>query len=148
MTEHESNRPQEDPAGSSGLLTWISQGFRYGVVGLVATFVYVSVFVAVIEILSVVPVLANLFAFLVAVLVGFTGHFFWTFAAHRTGAENDWRALLVRFFLVSIFGLLLNTLATFVVVNVLGAPYMYAVALMVTVIPAIIFAVSKLWAFA
>jgi hypothetical protein len=48
---------------------------------------------------------------------------------------------------VSLAGLALNSLAVYVVVHVLAMPYVYAIALMVTVVPVGTFVLSRSWAF-
>ena len=129
------------------LLQLLAQGMRFGVVGLLATGVHILVFIGCIEILNIVPLWANFPAFLCALVTGFVGHFTWTFRMHHRALLNHWRAALFKFTLVSFTGLGLNTLVVYLVVNLLGHPYPYAVLLMVTVVPAIVFLMQKFWTF-
>jgi putative flippase GtrA len=95
------------------------------------------------------PFLANFPAFCIAFAFGFTGHFSWTFSntAGVSSKRNRTRAL-VRFAAVSGIGLSMNAAIVFMIVNVSGLPYLYAVALMISVVPVTLFFLSRQWAFA
>ena len=108
----------------------IAQGFRFGLIGIVATFVHVLVFISCIELLGIEPLWANFPAFSVAIIVGFIGHFSWTFKQHKPANESVWSAQLVKFVIVSLFGFGLNSAIVFLIVNLLHLPYWYAVLLM------------------
>lgn len=117
-------------------------------VGGLATLTHITVFVALIESLDVRPLLANLYAFCVAFTVGFSGHFYWTFA-HEKSADSRQPGLAVwRFLLVSLLGLALNSLVVYTVVGLLSWSYVYAVVVMVTLVPLLLFLLNKTWAFA
>lgn len=91
---------------------------------------------------------ANFPAFGVALLVGFTGHLLWTFRRQGTDGKHSLAPTLARFAVTAVFGLLLNSLIVYGVVDAFGLAYGYAVLLMATVTPAAIFIISKWWAFA
>ena len=137
----------ENTRSCSPLLQLLAQGVRFGIVGLLATGVHIMVCIGCIEILGIAPLWANFPAFLVALIASFIGHFSWTFRMQHRELGGCWRPVLLKFALVSCFGLGLNTLAVYLIVNLLGYPYMYAVVLMVTVVPAAIFLLQKFWAF-
>jgi putative flippase GtrA len=118
-------------------------------VGILATLVHAIAFAALIELAKLAPLIANFAAFGIAFLVSFLGHFHWTFRSQR--ATADWwrqRTALARFAMVALTGFMLNSLAVVLVVNLLALPYQYALILMVTIIPLIVFGLSKFWAFA
>lgn len=122
---------------------------RFGTVGLTAAAVHVLMFTAAIELGGLVPLAANFVAFGIAVLVSFAGHFRFTFRGQIAG--GGWqrqRSALARFVVVALTGLALNSLAVYLVVNRLAWPYGYAILLMIFVVPLIVFALSKFWAFA
>lgn len=127
----------------------VRQGLRFGVVGAVSTITHVGVFILCIEAFGTQPILANIPAFVVALVVGFTGHFSWTFpkSTNASSAHARLRAL-VRFAAVAGIGLALNATVVFSIVNVWGLPYLYAVALMVTLVPILLFFLNRHWAFA
>lgn len=131
----------------STMLHLLAQAIRFGIVGFLVTVVHIVVFIGCIEILNIAPLWANFPAFMVALASGFIGHFTWTFRIHCRGFQYNWKALILKFLLVSFVGLGLNTLVVYLVVNLLGHPYMYAVLLMVSVVPAIMFLLQKYWTF-
>jgi putative flippase GtrA len=144
--------PQAEwPGGICQLWQFALQYLRFGTVGAAATAVHVAVFVGLIELAGAPPLLANAIAFGLAVLISFGGHFHWTFAPRTpraTGIGRPARLALIRFFVVALIGLTLNSLAVYLVVNVLALPYGLAIVLMVTVGQAAVFTLSRLWAFA
>jgi putative flippase GtrA len=126
----------------------VLQGLKFGIVGAAAAATHVLVFVGLIELFDMPPLWANLGAFCVAFVVSFLGHFHWTFHAESAEGARAWKDALPRFITVALVGLGLNSLVVFAVVNVLALPYLIAVVLMVTAVPAVVFVLSKFWAFA
>jgi putative flippase GtrA len=118
---------------------------RFGAVGAAATATHVTLFAGLIELVGLAPLVANLGAFGVAVLVSFVGHRHWTF---RPAAERAASRSLCRFVVVALIGLALNSLTVYLTVDLLGLSYRYALVLMVSVVPLAVFTLSKLWAFA
>jgi putative flippase GtrA len=122
---------------------------RFGTIGLAAAATHVLVFTASIEFAGLAPLAANFVAFGIAVLVSFVGHFRWTFHSPTAGGGRvRQRTALLRFIIVALTGLALNSLAVYVVSNLLAWPYPYAIVLMISVVPIVVFALSKFWAFA
>jgi putative flippase GtrA len=122
---------------------------RFGTVGLAAAAIHVSMFTAFIELAGFVPIAANFVAFGIAVLVSFFGHFLWTFRSQTaSGGWKRQRTAFSKFIIVALTGLALNSLAVYVVVNHLAWPYQYAIVLMLSVVPLVVFALNKFWAFA
>jgi putative flippase GtrA len=130
------------------LITLIQQGGKFGIVGMLATATHVGLMVVMVEWFGWRPLIANFGAFGVAFVVSFVGHYRWTFADQRAAGPESWRGPLARFIVMSLTGLALNSLAVFMVVDVLGLSYVYALAIMVSVVPAILFVIGKFWAFA
>ena len=122
---------------------------RFGTIGAAAAAIHVLMFSASIELAGLAPLAANFVAFGIAVLVSFFGHFRWTFRGQTAGGgRRRQRIALVRFIMVALTGLALNSLAVYAVVNVLAWPYPYAILLMIFVVPLVVFTLSKFWAFA
>lgn len=115
---------------------------RFAVSGGLATVTHVVTFVVLVEYLAVRPVSAAGIAFVVAIFVSYGMNYHWTFSV--TGPH---RVLLPRFFLVALLGLVLNIGITYVVVDVAGYWYGYALLLVLLVVPAMTFVLSKLWVF-
>jgi len=123
---------------------------KFGVVGLTATAVHVGCFVLLIEGLSVRPLPANVAAFCVAVLVSYLGNFHWTFRtdAQTLGMEDGRQPMIfLKFAVVAVTGLLLNTLVVYLVTETWQLPYGYALILMIGLVPIVIFLLNKFWAF-
>jgi putative flippase GtrA len=124
----------------------IHQLSKFASVGIVATGVHALVYGVVGRFLE--PMLANLIAFLIAFLFSYLGHFLWTFRDQTQGREvHKAFAYQFRFLLVALSGLLLNSLAVWVVTEWLQVDYLYAVFPMVFVVPLVTFAFAKGWAF-
>jgi putative flippase GtrA len=131
------------------LLHLALQYARFGAVGLAATATHAVMFAGFIEFVGLAPLVANFAAFGIAVLVSFLGHFHWTFRSQTAAhGRQQQRAAFVRFAQVALAGLALNSLAVILIVNLLALPYLYALILMVGVVPLVVFAMSKFWAFA
>lgn len=134
--------------GSLAVAPLFAQGLKFGVVGGLATAVHLVLFVLCIELAGMAPFWANLPAFAVAVLVGFLGHFLWTFRRRDGGGTGLWWGALGKFAVTAALGLAMNSLIVYAVVDVSGFAYGYAALLMATATPAAVFVISKFWAFA
>jgi putative flippase GtrA len=130
------------------LLAPVLQLGRFGVVGALATLTHALTFAAAIEVAHARPLLANLLGFALALCVSFLGHFHWTFRAEAGGRRADVPSMFLRFALVALVGLLLNSLVVVVVVEQAGFDYRIAMLLMVTVVPLCLFWLCKRFAFA
>lgn len=150
MTERKGLLSAMLPSPLPGLPGLLHQYAKFGLVGLTATAVHISVFTLLIELLNIRPIIANVAAFSIAVFVSYWGNFYWTFKApidmemgYRRYPSNS----LAKFVVVAVTGLLLNSLIVYLTVDLLSLPYGYAIILMVSIVPVIVFALNKLWAF-
>ena len=124
----------------------IYQLSKFASVGVIATGVHALVYGVVGAVLE--PMLANLIAFLIALLFSYSGHFLWTFRAQTQGREmHKAFAYQFRFLVVALSGLLLNSSAVWLVTERLQIDYLHAVVPMVFVVPLVTFALAKVWAF-
>jgi len=115
---------------------------RFGLTGGLATLTHVMVFVLLVEWAAVRPVFAALPAFLMAVGVSYVLNYRWTFTA--TGPH---RVLLPRFVLISVTGLALNLLITYLFVDLWGLWYGLALLTVILVIPISTYLLSRFWVF-
>ncbi len=129
------------------LLAPVLQLGRFGVVGALATLTHALTFAAAIEALHLRPLLANFLGFALALGVSFLGHRHWTFRAEVGGDRPDASSMFLRFALVALAGLALNSLIVVVVVEQLGLDYRIAMLLMVTAVPLLLFWLCKGFAF-
>jgi putative flippase GtrA len=126
----------------------VLQYARFGAVGVIATVTHVLMFTTGIELAGLAPLAANFAAFGIAVLVSFLGHLHWTFGGQIASHQRQQqRAALARFIVVALTGLALNSLVVYLVVHLMGLPYQYAIVLMISVVPLLIFVFLKLWVF-
>lgn len=101
-------------------------------------------FVLLVEAFAMPPLGAAVLAFLVAVTVSYKVNRRWTFG--MTLMEQG-GAYLNKYLLVATGGIFVNAGITYVVVNVLGYWYGFALALTLIVVPPTTFVLAKTWVF-
>lgn len=117
--------------------------FRFLVVGLVATVTHFLVVIAAVEFLAIDATMANGLAWAIALFVSYFGHYRWTFTAQGAHLEH-----LPRYIVVSLTGLTLNLSTVWLLNSQLGAHYLVATTIGVTLSIIATFTLSRLWAFA
>ena len=122
------------------------QATRFLIAGGFVTALSAGIYWASVRLLSIEPLLATVNGYLMGVLVGFRLHAHWTFADGSGTAPGTGQNL--RFFLVSLSGLLCNLLWVQLLVHVLGAPDWAPIIPMVFVTPPLTFALNRCWVFA
>lgn len=118
------------------------QIMRFGLVGITATATHITTVLVLVEWSNWGPLWANLFAFLLAVLVSFEGHYHWTFKA-----SPPYTSAFPKFLVIALLGLGLNQTILFSVVSLLALDYRLGLAAVIIVVPSITFMANKLWAF-
>jgi len=119
------------------------QLIRFGFVGVLAA---MTNFVAVVILVSLThlhPLVANIFAFLIAFQVSFHGHKFWTFST----SEAKHLSSMTKFFIVAVASFFLNEALFALFLQEWRLYYMLALFLTLMIVPRITFTFSKLWAF-
>lgn len=119
------------------------QFFRYGIAGITATLVHVSIVFLLVEQGGLAPALATIPAFLVALAVSYLMNHRWTFSA-----KGGHRQHFPRYAMVAGVGLGLNILIMGLAVDVLGVPYAWGLVVVVMVIPVAGFLLQRHWSFA
>ncbi len=122
--------------------THYQQVLRFGLVGVMATIVHMSCVIILVEQVSMPPLIANIFAYLLALNVSFWGHRHFTFN-HRAPIRNT----LGRFLLVSGAGFAFNESLFFVFLHWFNHYYPVALMLTLTLTPLLTFVLGKLWVF-
>lgn len=118
---------------------------RFAVVGIAATLTHALVYLGFLALAGSDPQFANLWGFLVAVVVSYVGQRRWTFAGNSVGNEH---VAKLRFAVSSLLSLAMNAFWVFVTVNWLALPPEYSVVGILFLTPAAIFVVLKYWVFA
>ena len=120
---------------------------RFGIVGLTAAAVHYWVVIALVELLHIAPLLANVGGFVVAFWVSYFGHRHWTFsdavASHASGARQSF----LRFLAVAVLGFCMNELLFYLLLRYAGLPYYVALAIVVFTVAVMTYILSRLWAF-
>ncbi len=118
----------------------IDKLIRFGIVGILATFVHVGVVVELSTSTGLHPVIINTIAFFTAFTISVTGHIFYSFNI----TENKMKAGL-KFLLASLSSIALSNVVLALCMKILPVPISQGIA--IVVIPAYTFVLSRFWAF-
>lgn len=119
------------------------QLFRFGVVGFSSAFVHFVTVIFLVEFGVLKPLVANVFAFIVAFQVSYSGHRYWTFR----GANIMHRVAFPKLLLVNGLAFLGNESLFFVFLNDFHLPYQLALLFVLTILPLATFVANKFWVF-
>ena len=151
-------------SASSSLKSSSKQALWFLIVGASAALVHFLMLVSIVNITATRPALANIFAFLIAFIISFIGHFYLTFRhpipdtivdySHQNnasvpyGTKTNTLQTLLKWFASSVAGFALNQGLFVLGISWLGERYYMLIWLVVTVIITVMtFALGKLWAF-
>jgi putative flippase GtrA len=115
---------------------------RFGLTGVGATLVHITVVWLLISQAAVAPMLANFLAFCCAFVVSFCGNYFWTFAT----AKDPWQALR-RFFLIAVSGFLLNSALLLLIITKGWLKPELAAVVSAALVPVLSYLASRFWGF-
>jgi putative flippase GtrA len=123
----------------------ISQFIRYGITGGFVTLVGVGVYWLFATPWGYPPLIATLFAYMVAVSIGYVLHSRFSFKGH--GSRGNTLSTTSRFFAGSLLSYALNSLFVWITTGLLHGPPWWGIPPMVFITPIIIFIVNRLWVF-
>ena len=126
------------------------QIFRFGAVGITATLAHTLIFISTLRLLGWPEQISNLVAFIIALALSWSGHYFWTFRTdgwQTSGGPTDGWRTMPRFVAVALAGYLLNALFVFIIITRLGWPDFYVLPLMLLITPIMTFLLARYWAF-
>ena len=121
----------------------LPQLIQFGLVGGSAAATHLAVVALLVSQLQMQPLGANVLAFLVAFIVSYNGHALLTFSAAQA---NGW-PVVARFFAVACLAFVANELLYYIALNWLHWHYFWSLALVLVLIAAGTFVLSKFWAF-
>ena len=124
-------------------MTLLKQLLKFILVGSLAAATHMSVLYAIVTEYNIIPLIANLMAFLVAFNVSFFGHHYWTFS----GMGSKPHFSVMRFFVVATSMMGLNEGLFYVFYQVFQIYYLFAIFLVLIIIPPLTFVLSRQWAF-
>lgn len=122
----------------------LAQIVRYTITGGLVTALGAAIYWLLAAFVGIAPLLANLAAYLVMVSTGYVMHSRWSFRGHGD-RRNPLTTL--RFFLVSLVSLALNSLFVWLLTGLLAGPKWWPVLTMLFVTPVIVFALNRQWVF-
>src|SRR5215831_18521580 len=128
-----------DSRSSVGLA---EQFVRYCIVAGIATCTHFGITIALVEWAGGRPTVASIIGFIAAFVVSYVLNRSWVFAA----SARSWLSF-VRYSVVCLSGLFLNTSIMVVTVDWLRWYYLWGLAVVVAVVPVTNFALNRLWAF-
>jgi putative flippase GtrA len=121
----------------------MGQALRFGLVGVAATLTHFGVAVTAVRWGAIAPQIANLIGFAVAFGVSFAGQWLWTFAPARTPIAHALPCYLA----VSVGGFVANAAAYAALLRLTPLRYDVALALVLIVVAAATFLLSRRWVF-
>ena len=130
----------------AALLQWLRtlpQLIQFGLVGGSAAATHLAVVALLVSQLQMPPLGANVLAFLVAFIVSYNGHALLTFSAAQT---KGW-SVVARFFAVACLAFVANELLYYIALNWLHWHYFWSLVLVLVLVAAGTFVLSKFWAF-
>lgn len=127
----------------AALLLRLPQALQFVLVGAAAAATHLLAVAALVALLGMAPLVANVLAFLVAFVVSYNGHALLTFAA--SGARGP--AVVLRYFAVASLGFAANELLYAAALHWLHWHYLASLVLVLLLVAAGTFVLSKFWAF-
>lgn len=115
---------------------------RFGVVGVLATLVYMTVTFIAVELFGLAAVAASIIGQCTSTLVSYLGHAFYSF-----GVETDHRTYLWRFLAVAAITFALNGLVTYLLTDVVGVSYRVSIICVSVLIPLTNYICNRFWVF-
>lgn len=128
---------------SKHYLLLLLQLLRFGIVGLSAATVHFTLVVLLVETGNLQPLVANIIAFGFAFQVSYWGHRSFTFH----GTQQRHVIALPRLLLASILAFIANESLFFLLMKQCGLPYPLALILVLSILPLLMFIISKWWVF-
>jgi len=122
--------------------TLFLQIFRFGIVGVCAAIIHFSMVILLVQNYFIAPMIANVFGFFIAFQLSYWGHRKWTFK----DTESLHSIALSKLLLVQMLNLGLNELLFYIFLE-LHLPYPVSLIIVLTILPAFTFTISKLWIF-
>ena len=118
--------------------------FKFFSVGVIATLIHSAIYSLCIALQLTSAQLANLLAYLLALIVSYIGQRYWTFATNKL---NSQASTIFRFIGVSLLGYGLNAFWVYAATNVLNLSPYYAIVGIGFLTPLMTFLLLKFWVF-
>ena len=116
--------------------------FRFGIVGILATLVYVLVTLAVVASGLANPIVASVIGQTTSAFVSYFAHLHYSF-----GVPPQHRLFVWRFLVVAVITYLANIIVTYLLTKVFGISYLISIAAVMILIPILNYICNRLWVF-
>ena len=115
---------------------------KFGLVGLFATLTYYSSAIFLREVLQGFSILVtNVFAYCIAMIVSYAGHYFWTYKA-----QGNHGATIAKYIISALFGSALNSTIVYICMR-FSMQYKSAMLVAIILVPAVAYVINKKWVF-
>lgn len=130
----------------TGSVSLQKQGLFFLIVGSLTALVHFLSLIFFVQVIGIHPNFANCFAFLIAFIFGFTGHFNFTF--NSNGQKGEWKSKCAKWFVSSVLGFALNQTIFATGIHIFGEPYYILIWIAATFLVTVCtFLLAKFWAF-
>lgn len=116
---------------------------RFGIVGFTAAVLHLSLMFFLVETYGWQPLIANVIAFFTAFQVSYWGHRYWTFDSTLTLH----RVAFPRLLFLNAIGLIANEGLFYFFITTFHLPYLFALFLVLAILPLATFTLNKFWVF-
>lgn len=117
---------------------------KFGAVGVLASLTHALIFHLLYTTVTNSHLIANVFAFLVAFVVSYAGHFHWTFRGESQLIRSQGAAFF-RFFRTALIGLAINLFFAQATISWLGLHHYVYLTCLFFVTPIVVFLLTKFW---
>lgn len=124
-------------------LKQLPRPIKFAMVGGAAAATHFVSVIGLVEFLSAPPLIANIFGFLIAFILSFSGQRYLTFHDSNHGFLKSIR----RFFLIAGSAFVINELLFAIAIKTFGLPYMLSLGLVLVIVAGGTYFASKFWAF-
>ena len=124
------------------MLKTVRKFSRYAIVGIIGTFIHLSILAFLVENLHHSPIISSTIGFLVTVVVSYLLNYNWTFRS-----KGKHIVVLARYTTVSLIGLCLNTGIMYLVVDIFSLWYGIGQTISIILIPISNFFLNSKWSF-
>lgn len=133
------------PTMNSERMALLGQLVRYGITGLLASFVNIGIYHACVKMGGLDPNLAWTIGFVGAATTGYVVHGQWSFRGH--GGRDRQAVRITRFAIVSLISFALNSLWVWLLVQHLDLPIWSPYPLVLGITPLLVFWLNRVWVF-
>lgn len=127
---------------SARKLVLVQQMLRFASVGVVAACVHFCCVIFLVQMGWLTPLIANIFAFIIAFQLSYWGHRLWTF----TGSSVLHKIALPKLLFIQCNVLLISEFIFYIFLSY-GIPYQIALFITLTILPVLTFVSNKFWVF-